>query len=84
MSETWEPVWMVGSTVVDPGKLYAVPGGWAEPAPQACRNGHLLRRNATVGSAPYGQHGHHRTFRCRTCGHEIIWPRFDDTCRPPH
>lgn len=43
MSEAWEPVWVLGRTVVDPGQLYAVRGGWARPAPQACRNGHLLR-----------------------------------------
>lgn len=84
MSETWEPAWMVGRTVVDPGRLYAFRGGWADPAPRACRNGHPLQSNATVGSMPCGQHGHHRTFRCHSCGPEIVWPGFDDTCRTPH
>lgn len=85
MSEAWEPVWVLGRTVVDPGQLYAVRGGWARPAPQACRNGHLLRGGKVlVGSLPCGPHGHHRTWWCRTCGHEIIWPPIGDDCRTPH
>ncbi|GGN66036.1 hypothetical protein GCM10011610_00550 [Nocardia rhizosphaerihabitans] len=75
---------MVGRTVVDPCRLYGVRGGWAEAAPQACGNGHPLRRNAMVGSVPCGQHGHYRSCRCCTCGHEIIWPTLDEACRTPH
>ncbi|MFJ2834625.1 hypothetical protein ACIO52_04615 [Nocardia sp. NPDC087230] len=83
MSDKWEPVWMVGSTVVDPGQLYAVRGEhWAEPAPQACRNGHPLDGNCLVGAIPCGPaHGHHRSYECCTCGHRIVWPAFDDDCR---
>ncbi|MFE7718596.1 hypothetical protein ACFU44_06090 [Nocardia rhizosphaerihabitans] len=85
MSDFWEPVWMVDRTVVDRGRFYAVRGGWAEPAPRTCRNGHLLHGNMLVGVIPCGTvHGHHRTWWCRTCGHEIVWPPVDDTCGTQH
>ncbi|MEV6059911.1 hypothetical protein AB0L62_07890 [Nocardia asteroides] len=85
MSDSRELVWMLGRTVVEPGVLYAVPGGWATGAPRACRNGHLLRGGkALVGSRPCGTHGHHRTWWCRACEYEIIWPPVNDDCRTPH
>ncbi|MFI7524529.1 hypothetical protein [Nocardia salmonicida] len=86
MSDPWTPVWTVGRTVVEPGRFYAVRGDrWVEPTPYACRNGHRLSGGRVlVGSRPCGPvHGHHRTFLCRICEREIIWPPVDDDICPP-
>ncbi len=72
--------WVVDGRVVEPGRLYPVPGGMAEPAPVRCHQGHPFGpNNGTTGWEPC-QCGGHRTHTCAICKDIVQWPEHGPEC----
>ncbi|WP_331764094.1 hypothetical protein OG225_43390 (plasmid) [Nocardia sp. NBC_01377] len=84
MCDPWVPQYYVEGRRVEPGRLYRLrDGGWAEPSPRRCPNGHLLGAGrvlaGTVACPRVG--GFHRTHICRTCEAVIYTPARLPECR---
>lgn len=80
---SWRPVYEVAGRRVEPGRLYRVRGGWAEPRPVTCPNGHSLAGadRCLVGSiACLRVGGRHRTHACRECGAVVYTPPMRPDC----
>ncbi|WP_157183974.1 hypothetical protein [Nocardia takedensis] len=86
MSESrgWAPTYHVGGRMVDdPSRLYQVRGGgWVEPAPRACPNGHKFGPGTClVGSLACTKvGGSHRTHICVACDAVIYTPPARPDC----
>lgn len=82
MCDSWEPVYRVGNRPAEPGQLYRVRDGWAEPRPVTCPNGHdLAPGRCLVGSiACLRVGGRHRTHTCRECDAIIYTPPVRPDC----
>ncbi|WP_280393348.1 hypothetical protein [Nocardia wallacei] len=78
------PYVLADGTAADPGRLWQVRGGgWAEPRPQCCPNGHALGPGRVlVGwqACPAVERGGHRTHACRECGVVIYTPERVPDC----